>query len=73
MAVSHEGEFWMYKEGFTPSVWKIVDGLDREKIALLAALGQQPMGYLTHCEWRYGGTKLLTVQMDSRLMFPCSR
>lgn len=49
------GEFWMYKEGFTPSVWKIVNGLDAEKMALLVALGQQPMPYLAHYEWRYGG------------------
>lgn len=50
-----QGEFWMYKEGFTPSVWKIVNGLDREKMALLSALDLPSMPYLAHYEWRYGG------------------
>jgi opine dehydrogenase len=50
------GEFWMYKEGFTPSVWKIVEGLDAEKMGLLQALGLKAIPYLAHYEWRYGGT-----------------
>jgi len=40
-----QGEFWMYKEGITPSVKKIIDGMDRERRAIMAALGYPPMTY----------------------------
>jgi opine dehydrogenase len=40
-----QGEFWMYKEGITPSVKKIINGMDRERQAILAALGYPPMTY----------------------------
>ena len=39
------GEFWMYKEGITPSVKKIIHGMDRERQAIMAALGYTPMTY----------------------------
>ena len=39
------GEFWMYKEGITPSVKKIINGMDRERQAIMAALGYPPMTY----------------------------
>ena len=39
------GEFWMYKEGITPSVKKIINRMDRERQAILAALGYKPMTY----------------------------
>jgi opine dehydrogenase len=40
-----QGEFWMYKEGITPSVKKIIDGMDHERQAIMAALGYKPMTY----------------------------
>ena len=40
-----QGEFWMYKEGITPSVKKIINGMDRERQAIMAALGYTPMTY----------------------------
>ena len=40
-----KGEFWMYKEGITPSVKKIINGMDRERQAIMAALGYPPMTY----------------------------
>jgi len=40
-----KGEFWMYKEGITPSVKKIINGMDRERQAIMAALGYKPMSY----------------------------
>jgi opine dehydrogenase len=46
-------EFWMYKEGFTSSVWKIAEALDKEKMALLRALGLKAMPYKEHYQWRY--------------------
>jgi opine dehydrogenase len=40
-----KGDFWMYKEGITPSVKKIINGMDRERQAIMAALGYPPMTY----------------------------
>ncbi len=40
-----QGEFWMYKEGITPSVKKVMNGMDRERQAILTALGYKPMTY----------------------------
>ncbi len=40
-----QGEFWMYKEGITPSVKKIINAMDRERQAIMAALGYTPMTY----------------------------
>ena len=31
------GEFWMYREAFTPSTWNVVHDLDQEKMSILAA------------------------------------
>ncbi len=33
------GEFWFYEEGVTPSVVNVIEGVDRERLALGAALG----------------------------------
>jgi opine dehydrogenase len=33
------GEFWFYEEGVTPSVVKVIEGVDGERLALGAALG----------------------------------
>jgi opine dehydrogenase len=35
----------MYKEGITPSVKKIIRGMDRERQAIMAALGYEPQTY----------------------------
>jgi opine dehydrogenase len=39
------GEFWMYKEGITPSVKKVIDRMDAERSALFRALGYKPYTY----------------------------
>jgi opine dehydrogenase len=46
------GEFWMYKEGFTPAIWNIVEQLDGEKTAILLNLGCEPLRYLDACRFR---------------------
>jgi opine dehydrogenase len=48
-----QGEFWMYKEGFTPSVKKLFRALDSEKMALLRALGLEPVPHEQSYEYRY--------------------
>jgi opine dehydrogenase len=40
-----KGEFWMYKEGLTPSVKKVIYGMDRERSALFKTFGYQPYTY----------------------------
>jgi opine dehydrogenase len=40
-----KGEFWMYKEGLTPSVKKVIDSMDQERSALFKAFGYQPYTY----------------------------
>jgi opine dehydrogenase len=49
------GEFWMYKEGFTPSVLKIMHALDAEKMAMLRMVGVDPLPYEASYEYRYQG------------------
>ena len=39
------GEFWMYKEGITPSVKKVIDAMDAERSSLFRALGYDPYTY----------------------------
>ncbi len=48
-----KGEFWMYKEGFTPSVMKLLYSLEEEKMALLRTLGLEPMHFEDFYEYRY--------------------
>jgi opine dehydrogenase len=43
-----KGEFWLYREGFTPAVWRVFAQLDAEKQALMRALGLTPMSFLEY-------------------------
>lgn len=47
-----KGEFWMYREAFSDSVWNLVQQLDAEKNAVIEAYGGQPLSYLEACKWR---------------------
>ena len=40
-----KGEFWMYKEGITESVEKVINSMDKERQALFASLGYKPYTY----------------------------
>jgi opine dehydrogenase len=46
------GDYWMYKEVFTPHVWNIVESLDGEKMDILGALGAPRLPYVEACRWR---------------------
>jgi opine dehydrogenase len=47
-----QGEYWMYKEVFTPSVWELVKKLDREKMNVLEHLSFEPIPYVEACKLR---------------------
>ncbi len=47
-----KGEFWMYKEGFTPSIWNIIEALDKEKNQIIEAYEGRPCTYLECCKFR---------------------
>lgn len=40
-----KGEFYMYREGFTESMWNIVEGLDKEKMAVTEKIGGKAVSY----------------------------
>lgn len=46
------GEYWMYREVFTPSVWNIVKQLDLEKMNVLSCLGYRRLPYVEACKER---------------------
>ncbi len=46
------GEFWMYRESFTPSIWKLISKLDKEKMDILEEIGCQRISYLDACKFR---------------------
>lgn len=47
-----QGEFWMYREAFSDSVWNIVTDLDREKNDILELFGCERLNYLDACKFR---------------------
>src|SRR5690606_30498783 len=46
------GEYWMYKEVFTPSVWNLVEKLDEEKNNILLEMGLSRLDYVDACKFR---------------------
>ena len=48
-----QGEFWMYREGFTPSVIKILEALAAERAAVLEPLDVKLEPSKAYYEWRY--------------------
>ena len=46
------GDYCMYHEVFTPSVWNILEKLDGEKMDVLRALDFAPVPYVEACKFR---------------------
>lgn len=46
------GDYWMYKEVFSPTVWNLVESLDAEKMAVLSAMGLKPLSYVEAAKQR---------------------
>lgn len=46
------GEFWMYKEAFTPSVINVIKNFDIQKNRILEAFGCESLDYFEAAKWR---------------------
>lgn len=47
-----KGDYCMYHEVFTPSVWTLLEALDGEKMDILEALGFERLAYVAACKFR---------------------
>ncbi|MCQ2346447.1 MAG: NAD/NADP octopine/nopaline dehydrogenase family protein [Paludibacteraceae bacterium] len=47
-----KGEFYMYKEAFTPSVIRVIQAFDTEKNKILNAFGCESLDYFEAAKWR---------------------
>lgn len=47
-----QGEFWMYKEAFSSSVWNMINDLDKEKNRVIEYFGGKSSPYIEECKWR---------------------
>ncbi len=47
-----DGEFWMYREAFTPSVVNVIKAFDVEKNKILQAFECDPLNYFEAAKWR---------------------
>ncbi|MGI6777075.1 MAG: NAD/NADP octopine/nopaline dehydrogenase family protein [Acetivibrionales bacterium] len=47
-----KGDYCMYHEVFTPSVWRILEALDNEKMNVMEKLGCERISYVEACKYR---------------------
>lgn len=47
-----QGEFWLYREGFSNSIWNLIRDLDKEKNMVIEAYGGVPCDYIECCKFR---------------------
>lgn len=59
------GDYWMYREVFTPSVWNLVEQLDNEKMNVLVQLGLKPLSYVEACRFRNS----IDLDVDAKKIF----
>ena len=60
-----KGEYCMYHEVFTPSVWNILERLDSEKMDVLEKLGYERLAYVDACKYRNS----LDESIDGKAVF----
>ncbi|OFD36883.1 NAD/NADP octopine/nopaline dehydrogenase family protein [Bacillus mycoides] len=60
-----EGDYWMYREVFTPSVWNLVENLDNEKLEVLTALNLEAVPYVEACKFRNS----VDLNLDAKEVF----
>jgi len=56
------GQYWMYKEVFTPTVWNIVKSLDGEKMNVLERFGCKRLPYAEACKLRNSEDKKVNAK-----------
>lgn len=59
------GDYCMYHEAFTPSVWNLLEALDGEKMRVLERLGCEGVPYVEACKYRNS----LDEQRDAKAVF----
>lgn len=59
------GDYCMYHEVFTPSVWKILEQLDEEKMNVIGKLGFKKLSYVEACKYRNS----LNEERDAKEVF----
>lgn len=47
-----KGEFWMYRESFSPAIWNLIYQLDKEKNTVIEKFGGVSCTYLDACKYR---------------------
>jgi opine dehydrogenase len=60
-----QGDFRMYSEAFSPSVWSVAEALDEEKKGILRAFGLEPTAYVDACRFR----NTMDLSADSMSIF----
>jgi len=60
-----KGEFWMYKESFSPAIWNLIHDLDSEKNKIIEAFKGEKLSYLDACKFRNADD----LNMDSYEVF----
>ncbi|MTC70892.1 NAD/NADP octopine/nopaline dehydrogenase family protein [Providencia sp. wls1914] len=60
-----KGEFWMYKEAFTPAIWNLIEKLDSEKNKVISHYQGVPSAYIEECKYR----NELDLNQDARQVF----
>ena len=46
------GEYWMYREAFTESIWNLIKALDEEKNKVISAFSGVSSSYVDECKFR---------------------